>query len=253
MIATPLLVTHDASGAVQITGMLRTYGWISLAAALLVLALLRRRPREQREPAPGEDRERFLEGVRHILRQRDMRIMLVLFFIGLGIFNAVSTCIDQICQEKGLTTEQTGLVGGLMLIAGIVGAVVLPILSDRLRKRKALILTGIIGALPGLAGLACLASYPLLLAASFVLGFFLLGAGAPVGFQYCAEVTSPAPESTSQGLLLLAGQISGILFIVGMNRLGMTPSLVAFVALWAASIVLVSTVRESPMMETPER
>ena len=51
-----------------------------------------------------------------------------------------------------------------------------------------------------------------------VFGFFLLAAG-PIGFQYGAEITFPIPEGTSNGLLLLVGQISGILFIFGMDAL----------------------------------
>ena len=78
--------------------------------------------------------------------------------------------------------------------------------------------------------------------------FFLLGAGAPVGFQYAAEVTHPAPESTSQGLLLLVGQISGILFIVGMNLIGMIPGLITFVVLALVIIFLTIRLNESPMI-----
>jgi hypothetical protein len=51
-----------------------------------------------------------------------------------------------------------------------------------------------------------------LLVAAFIMGFFLLSAG-PIGFQYGAEITHPTPEGTSNGLLILMGQISGILFI----------------------------------------
>jgi MFS family permease len=175
--------------------------------------------------------------------------MLLLFFLGLGMFNAISTCIDQICQIKGLSTEQTGLVGGMMLIAGIIGAVVLPVLSDKFRKRKAFILVGMIFMTPGLIGLTVFTGYIALLLSSFVLGFFLLGACAPVGFQYCAEVSIPAPESTSQGLLLLVGQISGILFIFGMHRIGMIPSLFVFVGFSIVGIILSAMIKESPMIQ----
>jgi len=61
-----------------------------------------------------------------------------------------------------------------------------------------------------MVGLTFTASYCPLLVSCFVLGFFLM-AGAPICFQYSAEVSYPAPEATSQGLLLLAGQISGII------------------------------------------
>jgi hypothetical protein len=56
------------------------------------------------------------------------------------------------------------------------------------------------------------------LVSAAVFGFFLLGLG-PLGFQYGAELTYPAPEAASNGLLLMVGQISGIGFILGMDAL----------------------------------
>ena len=88
----------------------------------------------------------------------------------------------------------------------------------------------------------------LLLVSSFVLGFFLLGGGAPIGFQYSAEISSPAPESTSQGLILLAGQISGILFILGMNSLGMMPFMYFYILLAVVNIVITLMIKESPIV-----
>jgi len=44
------------------------------------------------------------------------------------------------------------------------------------------------------------------LVSAAVFGFFLLGLG-PLGFQYGAELTYPAPEAASNGLLLMVGQI----------------------------------------------
>ena len=87
-----------------------------------------------------------------------------------------------------------------------------------------------------------------LLISSFVLGFFLLGAGAPIGFQYSAEITYPAPESSSQGLLLFVAQISGILFIVGMNSLGMIFSLMILIAFALINIALSFLIKESDMI-----
>lgn len=88
-----------------------------------------------------------------------------------------------------------------------------------------------------------------MLISSFVLGFFLLGAGAPIGFQYSAEITYPAPESSSQGLLLFVAQISGILFIVGMNSLGMIFSLMILIAFALINIALSFLIKESDMIQ----
>jgi hypothetical protein len=144
--------------------------------------------------------------------------------------------------------DQSGLVGGMMLIAGLVGAVIIPLLSDMLKKRKLFLVLAMAGMTPGLIGLAFSSNYTVLLISSFTMGFFLLGAGAPVGFQYSAEVTMPAPESTSQGLILWIGQVSGILFIIGMNALGMGQSLMFFIGLAFVTIVLSLFLNESEMV-----
>jgi hypothetical protein len=83
-----------------------------------------------------------------------------------------------------------------------------------------------------------------------VLGFFLLSSG-PIGFQYGAEITYPASEGTSNGMLLLMGQISGIAFIIGMDSFksavtgSMTPSLVLLIGLMILSIFLSFILKES--------
>ncbi len=248
MILTPLMVVETADGSYTFFSMLTTYGIITVIGAVLLLVFLREKPAIPPEANEQVERIQVMAGFKHIIRQRDMRLLLIMFFIGLGIFNAISTVIDQICEVKGLTVDQTGLVGGIMLIAGIIGAIVLPPLSDKYRKRKLFLILAMGGMTPGLIGLTVFTGYIPLLVSSFILGFFLLGAGAPVGFQYAAEVTHPAPESTSQGLLLLVGQISGILFIVGMNLIGMIPGLVTFVVLALVIIFLTIRLNESPMI-----
>jgi MFS family permease len=247
MVATPLLISGGGEGE-RIPYMLRIYGVVSVAGAVTLLAFLRESPPTPPTVRGGEGRVRMIAGVGLMFRNRNMRLLVLLFFIGLGMFNAISTCIDQICQIKGLTIEQTGLVGGLILIAGVVGAVILPPLSDRARKRKAYLILGMACMIPGLVGLTFLTGYVALLVSAFVFGFFFLGAGGPVGFQYGAEISFPAPESASQGLLTLAGQISGIVFIVGMNTVGMIPFMVLFVALAVLNVYLCTRLEESPMI-----
>ncbi len=248
MIVTPLFITRGPDGLIVLEPILWMYGKWAAAGAVMTLLLLREKPLTAPDKESREERFSFKKGLSHIVRSRDMQKTLLLFFIGLGMFNAVSTCIDQICQEKGLTVEQTGLVGGMMLIAGIVGALILPVFSDKLRKRKFFIVLGMVGMTPGLIGLTFFTDYTLLLISSFVFGFFLLGAGAPVGFQYSAEITWPAPESTSQGMILLTGQISGILFIVAMNIIGMALSMGIFVGLALVIIFLTTSLSESELI-----
>ena len=119
------------------------------------------------------------------------------------------------------------------------------------RGRRPFIIVSLVGMIPGLAGMTFATSVPLLLLSGFVFGFFLLSSG-PIGFQYGAEITHPAPEGTSNSLLLVMGQVSGILFIVCMDAFksaggAMTGSMLALIALTAACVVLAALLRESPV------
>ena len=97
-----------------------------------------------------------------------------------------------------------------MILGGLLGAVAIPLLSDRYRKRTPFLVQSLVGAILGLIGIIYAGDYRFLLVSSFIFGFFLLSAG-PIGFQYGAEITYPTPEGTSNGLLILMGQISGII------------------------------------------
>jgi MFS family permease len=263
MIATPFMVGSDPTEPGYGTGferMLSIYGWLTFGVALVTLLLLRERP-----PTPlaveALHKQAFAKGIRHILSQRDMQIMLYLFLIGLGIFNAVSSMTDSIAAEAGIE-DSDGLIGGLMLIGGILGASTLPLLSDKLRRRRIFLVVCVAGMVPGMLGLTFAGNlsndpatvHAISLVSSFILGFFIMSAG-PLGFQYAAEVTHPAPESSSQGMLLWVGQITGMLFVAGMsidNGRYLTTFMKAFSVLSVLSAFVVLFLRESPMIITEQ-
>ncbi|MFO0750326.1 MAG: MFS transporter [Myxococcota bacterium] len=245
MLVTPALVAKSDAG-IDLRPVMLLYGGLSAGAAVLVLLLVRERPPTPPGEEPAEARPLSWAAVRAMLGQRDMRLVMGLFLIGLGVFNALSTCIDQLCALSGLSADDTGMVGGIMFITGIVGAAILPAISDRRRRRKPFLVLAMAVMTPALLGLTLASGYLPLLLASAVLGFFLLGAGAPIGFQYAAEVSYPAPESMSQGAILLVGQISGILFIVGINLVGIIPFMWLFVGLGALATLIAAAMRESP-------
>jgi len=208
---TPTLTLHRQMG-----GMLLVYGVAALGAAVVFVGLARERPPTPPCPPGLEARSLVLDGFRNIFRQRGFLLLLVIFFVGLGAFNAVATWIEEIVRPRGFGSEQAGLIGGAMIVGGVLGAVVMPTLSDRSHRRKPFLLAAIAGAIVGLAGVTWAQSFGMLVTAALLMGFFLLSAG-PIGFQYAAEITFPIPEGTSNGLLLMAGQISGILFIFVMD------------------------------------
>ncbi len=236
--------------------MLMIYGIVTLAGAVIFILFNREHPPTPPCPPGHDERIAVFAGLKHILKQKDMIYLIIVFFIALGIFNAITTWIEQIVSPRGFTIAEAGIVGALMMIGGIIGASILPVLSDKLRKRKLFMVIGAIGAIPGIIGMTYAGSYWLLLASGFVFGFFLLSA-APICYQYGAEICYPAPEATSEGLLLLAGQISGIIFIFGMDILtaasaSKTPAMLVFMALMIVSAFLMLKLKESKLVKTDD-
>jgi len=244
-----LAVTPMLIPAQGIAGTLTLYGIIAIVFAVLFFIFMRERPATPPCPEGMEVRSLVLKGLKDTLRNGNFWLLMVIFFIGLGAFNGVTTWIENIVKPRGFTSAQAGIAGGLMIVGGIVGALVLPTISDKIRKRAPFITIALAGAILGLAGVTFFGTYALLLLASFVLGFFLLSAG-PIGFTYGAEITYPTPEGTSNGLLILMGQISGILFIFGMDAFkaangAMTISLIFLIALMVFSLLLSFRLREA--------
>jgi cyanate permease len=248
MIITPYLVNRHG-----INGMLIIFGFIAVAAAVVFFLAAKERPATAPCRPDQEERALALDGLKLIFRNRDFLWLMLIFFIGLGVFNAVTTWIENILSPRGFTSIQAGLTGGLMIVGGIVGAIVIPLLSDHYKKRIPFIVIALAGATLGLLGITFSTNYFMLLGSGIVFGFFLLSSG-PIGFQYGAEVTFPVSEGTSNGFLLLMGQVSGIAFIFGMDSFkssltgSMTFPLLIMIGLMVISFISSSRLRESILL-----
>jgi MFS family permease len=248
LVLTPLLTLQ-----VGIAKTLLFYGVGALVVAVVFLIVAREFPPSPLGPPEQEERALMFDGLKQALRKKDFILLMAIFFIGLGVFNAVTTWIEEIVRPRGFSITAAGNAGGLMILGGVIGAVVLPVLSDRYRRRVPFIILAVAGATLGLVGVTFATSIWLLFASSFVLGFFLLSSG-PIGFQYGAEIARPTPEGTSNGMLLLMGQVSGIAFILGMDSFkvaatgSMTPSLLVLIGLMVVGLVLATRLHESDLM-----
>ncbi|MEN6482639.1 MAG: MFS transporter [Anaerolineaceae bacterium] len=234
-----------------IQNMLLIYGGFAALTAILFVVFTREAPPTPPCPEGQETRALMMDGLKGMLKMRDVWILLALFLVGMGVFNGISTWIESIVRSRGFSITQAGTLGGVLLLGGIIGAAIIPVLSDRLHKRKLFLAVGLLLAIPGLIGTTFATNYPLMVASLFGLGFFLMSL-APVGYQYAAEITFPSPEGTSNGLLNLAGQLS-VVFIYSMEALkspdgSFTNSMLIMVVMMAIAAGLTTRMNES----TPE-
>lgn len=114
LVLTPYLTLQS-----QINGMLLIYGVASLVAAFVFFALVKERPPTPPCPPDKEARSLVFEGLKESLRMRDFILLMAIFFVGLGVFNAVTTWIEDIVRPRGFSIIQAGNTGGLMIVGGL--------------------------------------------------------------------------------------------------------------------------------------
>jgi MFS family permease len=242
MVMTPILTETIPIPTVQLI-----YGGVAAFSAVLFVLLAREKPVTPPCPPEQEVRALMLDGLKHALTVKPFWMYLFVTFVGLGIFNGVTTWVETIIRPRGFTPADAGTLGALMLVGGVLGAVVIPPFSDRHHKRQRYLMLGIVLAIPGLIGLAFATSLWLLFVSAFAMGFFLVSAN-PVGMQYAAEVTQPTPEGTSNGLIQLFGQAS-VVFVYIMEAMrtkdgSFTPALLLAVGLLVVCALLITQMKD---------
>jgi len=243
MVVTPILVeSGTAISRVQLY-----YGIIAAASAVLFLIFAREKPVTAPSAQALQTRALMLEGLKNAFSSKPFWYTLAVAFVGLGIFNGVSTWIENIIRPRGFSPTTAGTLGAVMLAGGLLGAVIIPAISDRQRKRQKFLYIAIGGAIPGLLGVTFAPTLILLMIAAFVLGFFLVSA-LPIAMQYAAEITVPTPEGTSNGLIQLFGQ-GAVVFVYIMEVMktdsgSFTPSLLLAVLLLISALVFISRMKD---------
>ena len=208
-----VLITPFIFEALNLEMVLLIYGILALISGGLFIILAKNKP--PTPPSTEISKERVLmgEGLKKLFLNKYFIILFITFFFGLGIFNFITSYIELIVVPRGFSAVDAGILGGLMLVGGIIGCVIMSVLSDKYKKPKILLLISVLTATISLFLITFFADPTILYIFSFLLGFGILSAG-PVALEYAVDLTKPVPEATSNGMLMMIGQIGGIIFIL---------------------------------------
>src|SRR5664280_2797660 len=108
--------------------------------------------------------------------------MLGVAFVIMGVFNGVTSWVGDIILPRGFGSTDAAILGAVMLVVGVIGAVVLGAISDRHGKRVRYLALALALAVPCLVGVAFISTVWLLYLSAAALGFFIVGA-LPIGKQ----------------------------------------------------------------------
>lgn len=242
---TPVLV--DSLG---LSSMLLIYGIMGIAGTLLVFLLLRAKPPTPARESKEEEKISIWEGIKGILRFRDFVILGFVALIGIGVFNGLATWLEKILNElHGIAMVDAGSISSVLVFSGMLGCVVIPMVSDRIKRRKPfLVLASLVGAL-GVVVLMFGSGYAANLGNGIVLGFFLLSA-LPIMLTMSIEITGEKYAGISVAWLQLLGNGAAVAIVPIMDVLhGVKGTyilpLVFIAVLLAIAVVMAFRIRET--------
>ena len=117
-----------------------------------------------------------------------------------------------------ISLTDAGTISSVLILGGLVGCLVIPLISDKIGRRKPfLILGSLVGAICIIA-LIFIRGYVSNLINGMVLGFFLISA-MPILLTMSAETTGPRYAGVSVGYLQLLGNIAAVVLVATMEGL----------------------------------
>jgi len=259
MVLSPILIDPNGlgdalkanPGQIGIPGMFKIYAIIAVVCAVVAIALTKEKP--PIPPGPEAEKEDLsLKSIGRLFKNGAFGFVMLIVFISMGVFNTLLTEIEAILGPRGISSDEAGLVGAVFVICGVIGAFVLPLISDKTRVRTPLFIAALSLLVPLYLGLTFLTGFTLLCIAAGIAGFAIMGV-APILFQHGAEVAYPVKEGTSFGVIILMGQISGTLFVLMFEWLnGATNSILLpmliFIGLSALQIPFSARMKESKIL-----
>lgn len=210
---TPLLV--ESFGFRQ---MLLVYACLGIAGILFFFLLVRTRP-----PTPPRIfREEIIpvrQGLGRILKINNFVILGFIALIGIGVFNGLATWLEKILNElQYIPMVDAGLISALLIFSGMLGCFAIPLVSDKLKRRKPFLI------MAALVGILCVivlmfpSGYIINVVNATILGFFLLPA-LPIILTMSVEITGAEFAGISVAYLQLLGNAAAVAIVPLMETL----------------------------------
>lgn len=192
--------------------------------------------------------------VRGMLKDRNVWFVSFGFFAGFGIFIGLTAIIEELLNSLGFLPEAgfgpPVIVMVLLLVFGIIGAVVVPAISDKVGKRKPFLMISLVVGVISTYVLGTSTITVLSYISAAILGFFLI-AVMPIALSMLEEFKSVGPElsGASTGLAFWWGNLGGFLGTILLEALRVGPSyfysIVYLVVVMAIATVLIFTIPET--------
>jgi MFS family permease len=247
--ATPALVQY-----LGFDTMLLIYGVLGLLGILLFFGLVKPRPATPAREVEVQQEITGWQGIRQILKMRNFVILGFIALIGIGVFNGLATWLEKILNElHQILMTDAGIISAILILSGIVGCIVIPLVSDKIMKRKPFLLLASAVGTVSIIALMVAKGFASNMVNGIFLGFFLISA-LPIMLTMSAEITGARFAGISVGYLQLLGNAAAVAIVPIMESMrGITGQWIwplAFVAgLLGIAFILAVVIREPAMSQ----
>ncbi|NQX64036.1 MFS transporter [Paenibacillus qinlingensis] len=203
-VTVPFLLAWQGMSAV-----LWTQGAMSVFAAVAMYVALRQAPVFEVDEAAETSSGFGLSAIATLWSQRWVRLFSLLLFAGFGIFITLATWLEVLASAIGFNAQQVGIGIGVMTAAGIVGAALVPRWALRGQRARVVVRFSLAASVLLLIGLAVGMPQWMFISLLALCGFLLL-ADLPVMLSLAEAKSDPQSVGAVTGLLLLFGNLGGI-------------------------------------------
>ncbi len=184
---------------------------IMLVAAVLYFVFAREEPPTPAGPVPEAEDISLKESFPRLMRSSTFRALCLVSLLGYGIYISMTVTMEKIMGFHGFSKSFASLVAGGITLGGIIGAAVLPGLSEKIGLRKPFLIMAALVNIPAMLFIAYIANRPVDLLSGFIGGFVLLPA-LPITFTIVGEMEEIGPRlaATGVGVLLAVGSIGSV-------------------------------------------
>lgn len=165
--------------------------------------------------------QRLVNDAKTLSKDRNYLILLFAFSMGLGLFNALMTLIEQIVDPYGYSSDDAGVFGALLIVCGLVGAAFTGVMLEKTHAYRPVLKFGFAFACCSVVLLVFMLredNFAALAASFSIMGACVLPL-LPAVLENCAECTYPLSEDLSTGILFAGGNIIGMPITFGLEAM----------------------------------
>jgi predicted MFS family arabinose efflux permease len=239
-------ITPFLFSSLGITKMLMIYALISCAGAFFFIFFAK----ERKVTTATDASSGFnLKDLWELSKLKGFIIIEFGFFVVVGGFTAIMTWLEPFLKSlHRISPDQAGIIGGLMILGGIIGSIIIPVISDRVNKIKPFVLLDLAIGTLAVFLIGSFDSFISLGLIFFIGGFFLMSA-LPLVLEISSRISGPGMEGRASSLLWFFSQVGSVFLIVIVDPVyslwgSYYHSILLIVILWLISFLLFFTMSE---------